>query len=498
MSPAVGFPGDGEAANVERPAGGPLRSLGDRARAMVSFVRLSPFETSTEEGRSKERYRRVALSTAFSAAAKAVAAVTVLITVPLTVGYLGTERYGLWMAISSTISLLGFGDLGIGLGLLNAIAEASGKDDREAALQHVASAFYMLLGIGAFLLLLFFSAYPFVSWGAVFNVTSEAAARESGPAVVAFVVCFALNVPLWVVNRVQMGYQEGYVNSAWEIFGNLLGLTGVLVAIHGKAGLPWLVIAMAGAPVLASFGNGIDLFCRRRPWLLPRWGSADRKDAAQILRRGLLFFGMQVTGALAYSSDNLIAARVLGAAEVATYSIPMKLFGFVPLMLGMFLIPLWPAFGEAISRGDMIWVRRTLRRSILISLLLSITVSLPLVLLGPWILRIWVGRSIVPSYFLLSGLGVWAVMGSAWGGVVMFLNGANALRVQAICTLGMGVSALALKVLLARAVGLPGIVWGTVFSQALFVILPLTYYTVRLLSRMGKEGEHSVPGTGIR
>jgi len=290
-----------------------VKGLLQRAGQARALVRLTPFDTSTEEGRSKERYRRVALSTVVSAGAKGVVVLTTLVSVPLTVGYLGPERYGLWMTISATIAMLGFGDLGIGLGLLNLVSEADGKDDRGAAARYVSSGFFMLLGVTVFFLAGFALVYPIVPWARFFNVVSELAARESGPAVAVFVVCFALNIPLWAVNRVHLGYQEGFVNSFWEIAGNVLGLMGILLAIYLRAGLPWLVLAMSGPPALASLANGAILFGVRRPWLLPRWRTGTREAALKIFRLGFLFFVLQLTGAIAYSSDDIIASHAFAA-----------------------------------------------------------------------------------------------------------------------------------------------------------------------------------------
>jgi hypothetical protein len=84
----------------------------EKVKKIISVIRFKPFDTSTESGRSKERYRRVVLTAGSSFINKGVTAVTGLISVPLTVHYLGAERYGLWMTISSTIAFLTFADLG--------------------------------------------------------------------------------------------------------------------------------------------------------------------------------------------------------------------------------------------------------------------------------------------------------------------------------------------------------------------------------------------------
>src|SRR3982751_421810 len=99
-----------------------------RLRRVLSVVRVRPFDCSTEAGRSQERYRRAALAVLASVAARGVSILTLLLTVPLTVGYLGEERYGLWMAVTSFLGFLVFADLGIGNGLINTISDAHAKN----------------------------------------------------------------------------------------------------------------------------------------------------------------------------------------------------------------------------------------------------------------------------------------------------------------------------------------------------------------------------------
>src|SRR5262245_34846746 len=113
---------------------------------------------------SRERYRRIALTTGTSVLAKGVGLLTMLISVPLTVHYLGAERFGLGMTVSSLIALLGFADFGMGNGLLNAISEAHGKNDTASAQKYVSSGFFMLAGMGVLTAAVFGMVYPFVPW----------------------------------------------------------------------------------------------------------------------------------------------------------------------------------------------------------------------------------------------------------------------------------------------------------------------------------------------
>ena len=74
--------------------------------------------------------------------------------------------------------------------------------------------------------------------------------------------------------------------------------------------------------------------------------------ARKILKIGMLFFVLQLATAVGYESDNIVIAQLLGAEQVSQYAIPLKLFMFVPLLVGFGYSALWPAYGEAIARGE--------------------------------------------------------------------------------------------------------------------------------------------------
>jgi O-antigen/teichoic acid export membrane protein len=116
---------------------------------------LTRFDVRTMQGRSYERYRRALLTAASSGASRGVSLLTMLISVPRTVRYRGTERVALWATITSSLALLVFADFGIGNGLVNAISQSDGAEDREAAISYVSTSFFLLLGIAVITALAF-------------------------------------------------------------------------------------------------------------------------------------------------------------------------------------------------------------------------------------------------------------------------------------------------------------------------------------------------------
>lgn len=465
----------------------PEPTLRKKIEQIVHVARLKPFDTSTTEGRATERLRRAFWTAATSALAKGINTVAMLVSVPITLGYLGNERYGLWMTITAIVAFLGFADLGIGNVILNFVSEASGQDDEETARKHVSNAFFMLTLIAAGLALLFVVLYPRVNWNHFFNLSSPIAIQEAGPAVIVFMACFLVNLPLSIIPRIQMGYQEGYLSSIWLGISNVLGLAGLLLVVYLEAGLPWLVLVVTGAPALGNLLNGVHLFVFLRPSLMPRWQDLQPLIARQIVGVGVLFLILQITSAITYSADNVIITRVLGPEAVTEYAVPAKLFLLIPNVLFMFLSPLWPAYGEASARGDHSWAKRTLIRAVSITFAVCAACSLFLILFGEPILALWTGSRVVFSLPLMLGLGAWTTLSTVITAISLFLNAMNRIRFRVIFALLTTSIATLMKIVMADFVGVSGVVWSQVAVSLVLTLIPYTIY-VRYRFYMRSDG----------
>jgi O-antigen/teichoic acid export membrane protein len=290
------------------------------------------------------------------------------------------------------------------------------------------------------------------------------------------VICLAANLPLGVVRHVHQGLQEGFVNSLWESAGRVLGLAGLLLMIRLQAGLAWLALTLAGAVSLALLLNSLELFAYRRPWLRPRWGNYHRASAKKLLHTGLFFFLLQMGVTLIYTSDNLIIAHFLGPAAVTQYAIPYQMFSIALLIFNAIFWPLWPAYSEAMARGDLAWVQKTLHRSLIMILLSIGLVSLFLVVFGNQLLLYWVGSKISPSLSLNIGLGLWMVVLTFGSALSLLLNAANIFRFQIMLIFLTVTVSLIMKSVLVQYYGIPGIIWSTIIAYAIIYIVPSYSY----------------------
>ena len=421
------------------------------------------------------RDRRALLTAATSIAARVLAVGVTLATVKISIGYLGPVRYGLWATITSLTAFLAFSDLGIGNAVINRMALAFTSGERDTAAREISSASFVLAAIAAVVLAVSALLLPVLPWPRIYNVTGLAA-TEAGPATLATLVCFAVLIPIGLVQKVQLGFQQGTYANLWLIAGSLLSLVFLIVAVAAHFSLPWLVLVVAAGPVLAVALNWVQEFVYLRPWLRPRLDRVHVRTGIELARMGLLFVGLQLAAAVAFSSDNLIATQVLGPVAVAQYSVTQRVFLALPALVSVAAVGLWPAYGEAIHRADRAWIRQTLTRSTMLAVGVTMLASIVILTASRPLFSFLIGPALVPSLSLLIGFVVWSVLYTFGSVVSMLLNAANVILFQLVISSVMAVTAIVLKIELGRTVGIAGIIWGTVIAYGLLSVLPTLVY----------------------
>jgi O-antigen/teichoic acid export membrane protein len=393
-----------------------------------------------------------------------------ILIVPLAYRYLGPERFGLWSAVTALTPLLALADLGIGNGLITAISAATGREDHGRIRGAISTAAAVVGGIAVLLLIVLAGAYAFGDWPRWLNVADTAGAAEARPAGALCLLSAILLLPVGLAAKIRAGLQEAFMNSAWDAAGVVLSLGLFALAIHQGGAMPHLALALSVGPILAALGNGIGLV--RRADLRPHWRAIDLEAFRPVARLGLLYFALACAAAAASAADNLIAIHLLGPESAGAIGIAAKIFGAAQAVVVVALLPLWPAVGEALARGDRRWVRRALARSLALAFAVSLVGAGALLAIANPVIGLWLGRGTVLPFGLLAANAVWLVLQCVGNVFAMFLNGAGVIRFQIVVSLAYAAIAVALKLALAPSLGAAGIVWGTVASYGL-VLLPL-------------------------
>lgn len=404
-----------------------------------------------------------------------------ILTIRLTYQYLGGERYGMWITITSLVVALAIADLGMGSSVVSIVARALALRDDQAVKEIVASAFWMLSAVAVLALTGMVVLYPHINPARLFNVHSELATKEAGPTLLVVFSCFLLSLPFGAVRGALIGMQRGFVNSIWNMSGSIVSLLAVIAAIRSHAGLPLLALSVAFPPVLASAINAFLLFFVSHPELRPHFADASKVMALRILRTSIMFLLIQLSYTIGMQIDNIVIAQIMGARAVTEYAVPAKMYNIILSLLIVLSGSLWPAYTDALTRNDRVWIVRAFRRVVLLGVVIALISSVLLYASADRILMVWVGPGIHASRPFLAVLGISCVAAAYLQPVGFLLNGLTRYRAQVICGLAMAVTNLILSIALVKVYGIIGAILGTAISTIVAQVIPLTLVIRRLL-----------------
>ncbi|MEU8050208.1 lipopolysaccharide biosynthesis protein [Micromonospora haikouensis] len=475
------------AARHAAPTTAPREALADDGGQGESPVDRNPGTTRT---------RRLLTGVVTAGLAKGTGLLAPVLIIPICLSELGAERYGLWMAVLALTGMATFADLGLGAGLMTKLAACYADGDTVRARGYVSTAYAVLTTMALVLCGLLWALAWVVPWTSVFNVTGAVGSAETRHIVLICVTAFLLNMPLALVVRVQYAYQQVGESNLWQGAGALLAVPLVLLVARG--GLPpvAVVVASTAGPLLANAANSIWVYGWRLTELRPRIAAVDRALSTGLLRLSGMFFLVTILTGLSGNMDNLIIAHSLGPQSVTAYAVPARLAAMLGMLVTLINMPLWSANGDALARGDLAWIRRMVRRMVLLSLLATVVPSVCLVVAGDWIFARWLPVPLDGNRWLLAGLALWFLLLGAFSALMMVQNAAGVVRPQLVGLAAYLAVATVAKWYAVKAYGLAAVPFVGTVAYALTVLPAGLYGYRRTLARHG--GRHPPSSAGGR
>jgi O-antigen/teichoic acid export membrane protein len=405
-----------------------------------------------------------------------------VVTLPLTLRYLGSFEYGIWVTVSTSVVMLSVLDLGIANTLNNFIGEAYAEDDREKAQRYFATAFWVTIGVVAALAPLGYIAWRLIDWGNVFHLTDPAMRQRAADCVAFAGGCFLLSLPLTLAGRVTAGYQQVHLANYFAMINSVFGLVAILATLLLHGSLVMLMALYSMAMLTGPVCLNVWLCFWQRPWIKPLPSKVTPQVVRRLFGQGILFFIMQITTLVVLNSDNLVITHYVGASAVTPYSIAWKLTQYATLFQGLLIPSLWPAFTEAYHKRQMDWINstyRSIRRKTLIG---TAIVGVLIGLFGPFLIRLWLGAAVVPGRELLWLMAFFSFVVSATNNQSLLLAATGRLTVETTVAVLAAIANLALSIHLVKIMGVEGVILGTILSFLLVMIVPQWWEVRRVLA----------------
>ena len=439
----------------------------------MSFIKLEKIKQRLLAG--SQRGANIKKNIVGSLLIKGCSILVQLILVPLTLDYLNTDLYGIWLTISSILLWLSFFDVGFTLGLRNKLTEALAKGDIVKGKKMVSTTYAIMVVIFIPLCVILEFLVPYVNWSALLNI--QQTYNETIVQVMqVLVISFCFQMIFNVLGTVLTSFQKVALSGMFPVIGNFLSV--IVIYILTKTTQPSmmnLAMTVSYLPLLVLVISSVYMYRNSLSSVSPNIKYVDFSLVKELFSLGAKFFVIQVQVLVMYQATNILISNISSPGDVTAYNIAYRYVGTAMMVFTLVISPLWPAFTEAYTKSDFEWMQRTYRKMSRLYKWVALMIIL-MIICSPLVYKLWIGRTdVVPfSMSLLVGL---YMLSSSWDSLqVNLINGIGKVKLQSYLTLVGIFLHIPLSFLLGRYIG----ALGVVTSMLLINVVYASFFTVQI------------------
>lgn len=416
-----------------------------------------------------------------SVLAKGISILISLILVPMTLGYVTPEIYGIWLTLSSIIHWLTFFDIGFTQGLKNKLAEALAIGDYDKGKALVSTTYAMMLIIFVPLGILLCLIVPYIDWATILNVDSGYNPEITRTLyILIWAFCFQMIVN--VLSTVIMAHQKVALSSFFLVIGNFMSLIAVyLLTLYYESSLYLLACSISFLPIIVLLAAGVFLYRGSFRRVRPSFNSFNKHYIKELFGLGYRFFLIQLQFIVLFQATNFIISNISGPEDVTTYNIAYKYLNVAMMMFSIILAPLWPAFTDAYAKDDYSWMRGIYSKMTKVYYLITAAIIV-LVMISPFVYDFWIGDKVSMPLMMTVVVAAYMII-NMWDSLqVNVINGIGKLKVQMrVTSIGLVVH-LPLSYFLGHYIGCYGVLLSMILIVTLYSVV-MTIQTKRLLAK---------------
>lgn len=387
---------------------------------------------------------------------------------PIFIAELGAELFGLWILINAVVGLGGVFSLGLGEATVRFVAKYLGAGRRDLAARVVETTLTLYGAVGVVAGVAVAVAAPAIAAGVLDVAAADrgAAVDGLGLAGLALVVTSVLKVFEAAVNGAERFDVTARVNMAARSFIILANVAAVLAG-HGLATLMTLtVLGLAGQALILQRLVAVRFLPEVRWWRGP-----SRAVVGEVVRFGAHGWLQITAGALSTIVDRFLVGALVTPAAAGVYAVCMQLSQQIHLLLVRALAFLMPA-ASAAGRGDTGRLATGYGQGAALTLAVIGAVAVPLYVLAPQVLTVWIGAAFAADGAITLRLLVIYFAVKAAGVVPFFLlNGVGRPGWNTVGALLHGVAVVAVMGLVLPVNGLDGAGWARLAALPTLVVV---------------------------
>ncbi len=439
--------------------------------------------------------RRVGRGTAANLLGQGINVVGQLVQVPLLLAVWGTSQYGEWLSVSAIVAYLSLLDFGVQTYATNRLTRCRATGDLAEYRRVLQSAWALNVTLAAGAALLAIPALlvlPFDRWLQL-NVTGHRVAWMTA-SLLALQTIAALPFGLLIgVYRTMNEYPREQLTVIARQAIVILATIGTAWAGGGVAAVALAQLTAIALPAIYAWRD----LRTRHPEARLGFAHASRSMALSFLHPSLLFLVIQLAGAAVLQGTTLMAGGMFGGVAVTTFVSLRTLANLSQQGITSVRNALWPEVGAMDATGDHNGLRRL--HTLLAKLSLAIWLCAAVVLFyeGNAIVHIWSKGRIPFDAAVMNGVLLLYGSYTFWATSSVLLGASNrhgAMTWLFACSAGLG---LTLAWILARRLGLPGLVYGIAAADIAISSVSIPRIACRSIGQSHSEFLLQVIGRGV-
>ena len=398
-----------------------------------------------------------------------------LLLVPMTLGYVSAEIYGVWLTISSILHWLTYMDVGFTLGLKNRLAECLAKQEYEKGRSLVSTTYFIMGVIFIPIALVLFFVSPHINWCNILNVS-----QENNEIIIKTIQILIVFVALQMIVNVFLAVIAAHQKTALSSLFNVIGQFCSLIIIYTmtkfvEPSLYNLAFAYSMMPVIIIAISSFIFYKSTMKKVAPNIKSINLGYTKDLWNLGAKFFIIQVQQIVLFQATNLLISNLSGPESVTQYNIAYKILNVVVMVYTIILAPLWPAFTDAYTKKDFKWMNNIYKKMVRVYGVVFIAITL-IVIASPILYRLWIGNKVEIPYIMTITIAIYTLI-HCWDSLqVVLINGTGCVKLQTYVILIGLILHIPLSLFIGKHIG----IYGVIASMSIINLIYAFFFTTQI------------------
>lgn len=432
--------------------------------------------------KKKAREKKLKNTVLYNIGLKCINMILMFLSVPLLLGFLGKERYGIWVTIFAAVNWLNIFDVGLGQGMKLRLTKAFSLNRKEDIKELISSSYFFVLSIVVILAALIFPSYFVFNWSSVFGIDTQYQ-LEINVSLLILTSFFLLVFSMKLIGIVYASLQHPYMDNLIKTSSQAIFLTLVYLAVFFelKPSVAWLSL-FAIAPLFINYSSfNFYFFLVKAKQFIPKLKNVNKASIKELATPGIQFFIIQIGCIVLYSTDNIIILNLLSPEAVADYNVIYKYYSIPFLFYNIYVASHWESIIDAFAKNDFIWIKHKVRGFNKLLFVLAIC-YLFIYLLEEQVIAQWVGKEkIIDNRKLGAFMVGYFLVSSITTNYIYIINSYGKLRVQLMAYIIIAVLNIPLSFYFVNHTPMSsdGVIFASTLCLLLLMILmPIQYFKI--------------------